>query len=186
MARKPYPSDVSDDEWALVAPYLTLITEDASQREHSLWSKCGFQQKSASAVVTLRPLAMRESSVLLKIAVTVLPGQHVPHGLLAWWAGGILCLREQESAIRATAELRMRLMLGCRRAAVRRSASDAERGGNARASGPRRGTMPRQLRRSARAARPCVHGVWAAPDGIDQGAAQARYIHQQISPSHEA
>jgi transposase len=24
------------DEWALVAPYLTLITEDASQREHSL------------------------------------------------------------------------------------------------------------------------------------------------------
>jgi hypothetical protein len=24
-ARKPYPSDVSDDEWALVAPYLTLL-----------------------------------------------------------------------------------------------------------------------------------------------------------------
>ena len=36
MERKPYPSDVSDDEWALVAPYLTLITEDAPQREHSL------------------------------------------------------------------------------------------------------------------------------------------------------
>jgi len=34
--RKPYPSDVSDDEWALVAPYLTLMTEDAPQREHSL------------------------------------------------------------------------------------------------------------------------------------------------------
>jgi len=26
-ARKPYPSDVSDDEWALVAPYLTLLPE---------------------------------------------------------------------------------------------------------------------------------------------------------------
>ena len=34
--RKPYPSDVSDDEWALVAPYLTLMTEDAPQREYPL------------------------------------------------------------------------------------------------------------------------------------------------------
>ena len=34
--RKPYPSDVSDDEWAFVAPYLTLLREDAEQREHSL------------------------------------------------------------------------------------------------------------------------------------------------------
>jgi transposase len=36
MERKAYPSDVTDDEWALVAPYLTLITADAPQREHSL------------------------------------------------------------------------------------------------------------------------------------------------------
>lgn len=36
MTRKPYPSDVSDDEWAFVAPYLTLMREDAPQREHSL------------------------------------------------------------------------------------------------------------------------------------------------------
>lgn len=36
MTRKAYPSDVSDDEWAFVAPYLTLMTEDAPQREHSL------------------------------------------------------------------------------------------------------------------------------------------------------
>ena len=36
MERKPYPSDVSDDEWALVAPYVTLITEEAPQRAHSL------------------------------------------------------------------------------------------------------------------------------------------------------
>jgi transposase len=35
-ARRPYPSDVTDDEWALVAPYLTLMKEDAPQREHSL------------------------------------------------------------------------------------------------------------------------------------------------------
>jgi transposase len=36
MTRKPYLSDVSDDEWAFVAPYLTLMTEDAPQREYSL------------------------------------------------------------------------------------------------------------------------------------------------------
>jgi len=36
MNRKAYPSDVSDDEWAFVAPYLTLMREDAPQREHSL------------------------------------------------------------------------------------------------------------------------------------------------------
>lgn len=36
MSRKPYPSDVSDDEWAFVAPYLTLMSEDATQREHNL------------------------------------------------------------------------------------------------------------------------------------------------------
>ena len=36
MSRKAYPSDVSDEEWAFVAPYLTLMREDAPQREHDL------------------------------------------------------------------------------------------------------------------------------------------------------
>jgi transposase len=35
-SRKPYPTDVSDDEWAFVAPYLTLMTPDAPQREYDL------------------------------------------------------------------------------------------------------------------------------------------------------
>ena len=34
--RKGYPSDVSDEEWAFVAPYLALSREDAPQREYSL------------------------------------------------------------------------------------------------------------------------------------------------------
>jgi transposase len=34
--RKPYPSDVSDEEWAFVAPYLALVREDAPQRNHDL------------------------------------------------------------------------------------------------------------------------------------------------------
>src|SRR5215475_6771931 len=35
-ARKPYPSDVSDAEWEFLLPYLTLMREDAPQREYSL------------------------------------------------------------------------------------------------------------------------------------------------------
>ena len=35
-SRKPYPSDVTDDEWAFVAPYLTLMDEEAPQRRYPL------------------------------------------------------------------------------------------------------------------------------------------------------
>jgi hypothetical protein len=34
--REPYPTDVTDDEWAFAAPYLTLLREDADQRVHDL------------------------------------------------------------------------------------------------------------------------------------------------------
>jgi transposase len=36
MERKSYPSDVSDDEWAFVAPSLPRMAEDAPQRTHRL------------------------------------------------------------------------------------------------------------------------------------------------------
>ena len=35
-ARKPYPSDVTDEEWAFVAPHLTLLDPEAPQRRHDL------------------------------------------------------------------------------------------------------------------------------------------------------
>jgi transposase len=35
-ARKAYPSDVSDEEWAFVAPYLALLPVEAPQRRHDL------------------------------------------------------------------------------------------------------------------------------------------------------
>src|SRR5918997_52773 len=35
-SRTPYPTDVSDDVWAFVAPYLTLMTEAAPQRVYPL------------------------------------------------------------------------------------------------------------------------------------------------------
>lgn len=34
--RRAYPSDVTDDEWAFCAPYLTLMREDATQRDYPL------------------------------------------------------------------------------------------------------------------------------------------------------
>lgn len=34
--KKPSPSDVSDEEWEFVAPYLALVREDAPQRDHDL------------------------------------------------------------------------------------------------------------------------------------------------------
>jgi transposase len=36
LPRKPYPTDVSDEEWAFVAPYLTLMSEEVPQRRHDL------------------------------------------------------------------------------------------------------------------------------------------------------
>ena len=36
ICRKPYPSDVSDEEWSLVATYLLLQRAGAGQREHDL------------------------------------------------------------------------------------------------------------------------------------------------------
>lgn len=35
---KPYPSDVSDEEWLFIAPYLTLCREDSPQRDYPLRS----------------------------------------------------------------------------------------------------------------------------------------------------
>src|SRR5215210_3026440 len=36
LDRAAYPSDVNDEEWALVAPYLALLREDSKQRDHDL------------------------------------------------------------------------------------------------------------------------------------------------------
>lgn len=36
MSRKPYPSDISEEEWHFVAPYLTLMDANAPQRRHDL------------------------------------------------------------------------------------------------------------------------------------------------------
>ena len=46
--RKAYPSDVSDEEWTFVAPYLTLVHEDAPQRTQD------FREVTGALIRTLR------------------------------------------------------------------------------------------------------------------------------------
>lgn len=36
MNRKQYPSDISEEEWNFVAPYLALMDEEAPQRRYPL------------------------------------------------------------------------------------------------------------------------------------------------------
>ena len=62
--RKPYPSDVSEDEWLFVAPYLCLLPEDAAQRRWPL----------------------REVFNGLRwIVRTGVPWRLMPHDLPPWW-----------------------------------------------------------------------------------------------------
>lgn len=63
--RTPYPSDVSDEEWTFVAPYLTLMTPKAPQRRHDL----------------------RELFNGLRYVVrTGASWRHMPHDLPPWYA----------------------------------------------------------------------------------------------------
>ena len=36
VTRTPYQTDVSDEEWTFVAPYLTVLPEDVAQRKYAL------------------------------------------------------------------------------------------------------------------------------------------------------
>lgn len=61
---KSYPSDVSDEEWAFVAPYLALLPEEAPQRRHEL----------------------REVFNALKwLARAGAPWRMLPHDFPPWW-----------------------------------------------------------------------------------------------------
>ena len=54
-----YPTDVSDDEWAFVAPCLTLMKEDAPQRVHSLRSGFNGSALRGPGRLSLAALAQR-------------------------------------------------------------------------------------------------------------------------------
>lgn len=91
--RTPYASDVSDEEWAFLAPYLTLMREDAPQRVHPL----------------------RELFNGLRfIARTGLQWRFMPHDLPPWPAVYQQTRRWLEAAVfeRIVADLRMLIRIG--------------------------------------------------------------------------
>ena len=63
--RRSYPSDVSDEEWAFIEPFLTLIHADSPQREYDL-----------------RDVYNGVRYVLR----TGCPWRYLPHDLPPWWA----------------------------------------------------------------------------------------------------
>ncbi len=54
MKQRGYPTDVSDNEWAFVAPYLTLMTEDVPQRVYELREVLNSVTMKDRAVETIR------------------------------------------------------------------------------------------------------------------------------------
>ena len=58
-SRKPYPTDVTDDEWAFLAPYLTLMDPDAPQRRHDL-RRTEIRERSSAKIMPV--LFVRQSS----------------------------------------------------------------------------------------------------------------------------
>ena len=68
-SRKPYPSDISDEGWALAALYITLMREDAEQQNHSL-----------RELLNGRRYLMR----------TGIPWRSMPHDLPRWDASRVL------------------------------------------------------------------------------------------------
>jgi transposase len=65
-AIRTYPSDVKDEEWAFVAPYLALMREEVPQREYPLRSLF---------------------NALCYLAHTGCPWRYLPHDLPPWSAG---------------------------------------------------------------------------------------------------
>jgi len=91
--RTPYDSDVSDEEWAFLVPYLTLMREDAPQRRHRL-----------------RELF----NGLRYIARTGLQWRYMPHDLPPWPAVYQQTRRWLEADVFSTiiADLRVLIRLG--------------------------------------------------------------------------
>lgn len=95
--RKPYPTDVSDEEWEFVAPYLSLISEDAPPRRHD----------------------PREVFNGLRFIVRGgLQWRLMPHDLPPWWVVYQQTRRGMTAGVFETMvhDLRVRLRLGAGRA----------------------------------------------------------------------
>jgi len=88
-SRKPYPTDVSDDEWAFVAPYLTLMAPDAPQRRHDL-----------REVFNALRWIVRAGSSWRMLPTNFPPWQAVPQQTQRWIKAG--CFEAMAHDLRAT------------------------------------------------------------------------------------
>ena len=82
LRTKPYPSDVSDEAWSFVAPYLCLLPEDAVQRRHDLRAVFNALKwiVRAGAPWRLRPLALAEQALAAGVSLK----RREPHDFPPW------------------------------------------------------------------------------------------------------
>ncbi len=81
LAGAPYPSDVSDEEWAFHAPYLTLMREDAPQRRRPLRELFNGPRFIARMVADLRMLTRLGGMLPRQRSATVGTFRFVPIAL---------------------------------------------------------------------------------------------------------
>ena len=63
-SRKPYPTDVSDEEWAFVAPYLTFLPWLTAFWANSAWVLDGDEGRQLQQHWLHRPLQRRRGAGL--------------------------------------------------------------------------------------------------------------------------
>jgi len=92
-----YPSDVRDEEWGFVAPYLALCREDAPQRTHSLravlnglryivksgmqWRMMPHDRKRTASLSITHNLSAQDEAELDVCEACKSP----PHDGVSWW-----------------------------------------------------------------------------------------------------
>jgi hypothetical protein len=95
MGREAYPSDVSDEEWALVALSLILRTPDAPQQEHSLArSSRGGAGSSRRCVADAAPCL--HSSALDACQTRSSTGTDTGPRVVVFYAWGLFVVRDTE------------------------------------------------------------------------------------------
>lgn len=85
QSRTPCPTDVSDEEWAFVAPYLMLMTPDAPQRVHDLrevFNAPRWMVRAGAHGIQLEVIKLAEA----KHGVVFLPRRWVVERSLVWAA----------------------------------------------------------------------------------------------------
>src|ERR687883_390540 len=97
LRTKPYPSDVSDEAWSFVAPYLCLLPEDAVQRRHDLRAVFNALKwiVRAGAPWRLLPLALAEQALAAGVSLKCRephdfpPWEIVYQQTMRWLAAGV-------------------------------------------------------------------------------------------------